>query len=209
MKSIRHFVLLIGLFWLPINLPAQTRCSPQNLSASALRGDAAQGDWLSYRNEKNGLSFRYPRSMRIKELDPASFHLDVVPDLIVDLQSDDVNNRNITVMRFICARGRKTTEMAASKAGELLATHPIENSSGRVADGAIGSMQVDGRKAIVSCGCGRAACQFRVLTLQPYECQILPMVPGEGSDDNLPPPHDGRYPVLSIIKTVHFGSTPN
>jgi hypothetical protein len=196
----------VSLIWLPLMALAQTRCVPENLNPSALRGDAAEGNWLSYRNPKNGLSFRYPPSMRVEELDPVPFHFDVVPDVVVDLKGDELNNPNITVMRFVCARGQKTPEMAASKAHALLKTHPKENRSGRVDEGAVGSMQVDGHQAIVSCGCGRAACQFSVLTLQPHECQILPMVSGEGHGDNLPPPHDGEFPLLSIINAVHFES---
>ena len=201
-----HTFGVVSLFLLPLVVLAQTRCVPENLNPSALRGDAAKGNWLSYRNPKNGLSFRHPPSMRVEERDPVPFHFDVVPDVIVDLKGDELNNPNITVMRFICARGQKTPGMAAGKAHALLKTHPRENASGRVAEGAIGSMQVGGHQAIVSCGCGRGACQFSVLTLQPYECQILPMVTGEGFRDNLPPPHDGEFPLLSIINTVHFES---
>jgi hypothetical protein len=211
MDGVRHPALSIGLtfgvisfIWFPLMVLAQGRCVPENLNASALRGDAAASNWLNYRNPKNGLSFRYPASMRVEELDPVPFHLDIVPEVIVDLKGDESNSPNITVMRFICARGQKTPEMAASKARALLKTHPSENPSGRVDDGAVGSMQVDGHQAIVSCGCGRAACDFSVLTLQPHECKFLPMVTGEGFRDNLPPPHDGEFPLLSIINTVHF-----
>jgi hypothetical protein len=144
--------------------------------------------------------------MRVEERDPMPFHFDVVPELVLDLKSDEPNNPNVTVMRFICAQGHKTREMAASKARAVLKTHPNEDPNGRIADGAIGTMQVDGLEAIVSCGCGRAACSYTVLTLQPYECRILPMVSGEGFLDNSPPPPDGEFPQLSIMKTVHFES---
>jgi len=40
--------------------------------------------------------------------------------------------------------------------------------------------------------------------LHPRECDIFPMEPGEGFNDNLPPSHDREFPLLSIIKTVHF-----
>ncbi len=142
--------------------------------------------------------------MRVEERNPATFHFDIVPDVIVDLRGDEPNNPNTTVMRFVCAQGRTTPEMATTKAHALLKTRPEETPSGRVSDGAIGTMKVDGHEAVISCGCGRAACQFRVLTLQPYECQILPMVSGEGFEENLPRSHDGEFPVLSIINTVHF-----
>jgi hypothetical protein len=215
MSTASHIALLIGLalsmslvlpsgFALRIGLAEAARCTQNSSDASALRGDAAEGDWRTYRNAKNGLSFRYPASMRVEERDPVPFHFDNPPDVIVDLLGDGVYNRNIIVLRFICARGHKTPGMADARAHALLRTHPEENQTGRVSDGAVGSMQVDGDEAIVSCGCGRAACQWSVLTLQPRECSIGPMEPGEGSHDSLLPVHDGEFPLLSIIETVHF-----
>jgi hypothetical protein len=147
--------------------------------------------------------------MRVEERDPAPFHLDTPPEMIVELRGDELNNPNIIVMRVFCDRGPKTPEMAAARAHALLETHPKENSTGRVSDGAVGSLQVDGHEAIVTCSCGRAACSWAVHILQPRECSFLPMVPGEGSSDNYPLPHDGEFPLLSIINTVHFESATN
>lgn len=215
MDGLRHPALLLGLilgvvslFWLPSRtVLAESGCiRARNLDPSALQGDAAAAEWRTYRNAKNGLTFRYPPTMWVKERDPVSFHFDSVPDVIVDVMGDLPNNPNIIPMRFICAQGPKTPEMAAAKARALLKTHPQENATGRVTGGAIGSMQVDGYEAIVSCSCGRAACHWSVLTLSPRECDIFPIVPGEYSNDDLPPPHDGEFPLLSIIKTVHFES---
>ena len=218
MADFRHVALVTGLaLVLSLNLPRfaprtglaeAARCAETNFDPSALRGNAAEGDWLVYRNPKNWLSFRYPPSMRVEERDPVPFHFDNVPDVIVDLQDDELNNPNIIVMRFICARGQKTPEMAAARARALLKTHPEEDPTGRVSDGAIGSVQVDGHEAIVSCGCGRAACQWSVLTLQPRECTIFPMDPGD-PNESLLPLHDSEFPLLSIINTVHFESVPS
>jgi hypothetical protein len=164
MAKIRHFgvwigliLFPVGLLWLPSSGLAQKRCVPQKLDAQALRGDAARTDWLFYQNRKNGFSLRYPSTMRIDERDPTAFHMDVVATVIVDLKGDEPNNPNITLLRIICAEGRKTAEAAETKARALLETHPEENSSGRVADGAVGTIQVDGHEAVVSCGCGRAS----------------------------------------------------
>jgi hypothetical protein len=201
MAKLRHPDLFTGLAFgmagvLSLPLPAltQDRCEAINLSHSALQGAAANDSWLTYRNSKIGLSFRYPPSMRIKEMDPVSFHFDVVPEVTVDLRVDEQDYPNAPILRFICAQGRKTPEMAASKVHTLLRIHPKGS-----------TMQVDDHEAIISCSCGSAACAYSVLTLQPYECEILPMVSKEGFDDYLPP-HDGGYPLLSIIKTVHFES---
>ena len=65
MNGLRHRRLLTGVVSLsllsfPILL-AQNRCVPdKNLAASGLRGDRAEPNWLTYRNPKDGLSFRYP-----------------------------------------------------------------------------------------------------------------------------------------------------
>jgi hypothetical protein len=202
MAKLRHPGLLTGVAFclagfllLPLPIFAQGRCAAGNLPRSALQGDAANDSWLTYRNPKNGLSFRYPISMRVEERDPAPFHLDPIPEVIVDLKADEKDYPNATILRFICAQGRKTPETAAGDEQTLLKTHPKGS-----------TMLIDGHEAIVSCSCGSAACFYSVLTLQPYECQILPMVTGEGSLDDYLPPHDGGYPLLSIVKTVHFES---
>lgn len=213
MSRFRHAAILRTLIagvvcfcWLTPIVLAQAGCSPQKLSPSQLRGDAVESNWLHYRNSENGLSFRYPPSIRVEERNPRPFHLDVTPEVVVDLKGDEPNNPNITVMRFICYRGRRTSKDATGAARELLKTHPREDASGRVDDGSIGAIRVAGHEAIVSCSCGRAACGYSIHVLQPYSCQILPMVGGDGFRDNLPPPHDGMFPLLSIVRTVHFQS---
>jgi hypothetical protein len=215
MDSLRHTAFLIG-FALGLSLVlsglaprtelAEAACTASTFDPSALRGDAAEGDWLVYRNAKNGLSFRYPPSMRIEERDPATFGFDNVPDAIVDLRADGFPVRDFIVVRFICARGEKTPEMAAARARALRAAHPGKNES------TTGSMEVDGHEAIVGCGCpgsGAASCNWGVTILQPRECSIFPMEPGQAFDDRLPPPHDGKFPLLSIINTVHFEPVPS
>src|SRR5713101_1931704 len=97
MNRFRHYAFLIGfalglvsLLALPLQSVLAEQACPtlKNLTPSALRGDAAKGDWRVYRNAKTGLSFRYPPSMRIEERDPAKFGFDDVPDAIVDLRGD-------------------------------------------------------------------------------------------------------------------------
>ncbi len=144
--------------------------------------------------------------MWVKDRDPASFHFDNVADVIVDVMGDAPHNPNIILIRFICARGQKTPEMAVANARALLKTYPKEDGTGRVSSGAIGSLQIDGHEAIVSCGCGRAACQWTLRTLQPRECIILPRIPPERYTYNNPPLRDAEFPLLSIIDTVHFES---
>jgi hypothetical protein len=71
------------------------------------------------------------------------------------------------------------------------------------------TMHLDGHEALVSVGCGRAACGWAVNILQPRDCGIFTMIT-EPIEDTLSPPHDGTFPLLSIIETVHLerGSKP-
>jgi hypothetical protein len=211
MSTATHFALIVGLtlgctlglsrFDPRIGL-AGVSCKARDFGPSAMRGDRVEGDWLVYRNTKNGLSFRYPSSMQIKEQDPASFGYDkaFTPDVIVDLRAHDS-----TVMRFICASGEQTPAMAAAKI--LRQANQAEDGCGTL------SMQIDGHKAIeavVGSGCGRnpngrgAVCTWRIATYQPRECDIFPLGNGRESDHDFPPAHDGQFPLLSIIQTVHF-----
>src|SRR5882672_10185787 len=154
MDRLRHPALLIGfavglvslLALPPRSVLAEQACPVlRNLDPSTLRGSAAESDWLVYRNAKTGLLFRYPPSMRIEERDPAKFGFDNAPDAIVDLRADGFPVRDFTVMRFICARGDKTPEMAAARARALRVAHPGEKE-------APASMELDGHEAIVGCG---------------------------------------------------------
>jgi len=175
-------------------------CIKNNFDPSALRGDAAEGDWLVYHNAGNGPSFRYPSSMQVKEQDPATFGYDkpFVPEVIVDLRA-----HGDVVMRFICGRGEKTPEMATEEAHRLRKQAASEGRESYLA-----SMQIDGHEAILASVRGGGACSYLwgVTILQPRGCSILPL---GGSDDNSPPLHDGHFPLLSIIETVHFESAPN
>lgn len=137
-------------------------------------------------NAENGLSFRYPPSMRVEEKDPATFHFDYPPQVIVDVLGPGA------ILRFICAAGVKTPEMAAA----TLRRFPKQSSED---ERLCASMQIDGHDAFVG---GPFNGPWSVNVLQPRECEIFPMA---GSDD-APPPHDGKFPLLSIVRTVHFGS---
>jgi hypothetical protein len=182
---------LVSLLWIPSRTKlVQAACpTARNLDPSALRGDAAEANWLVYRNAKTGLSFRYPPSVRVEERDPTKFGFDSVPDAIVDLRGDWLNNTDFIVMRFICAAG-----IAAEKARALRAENqPIPS-----------PIELAGHRVIVSCSCTPGGCSWGVVTLPPRECSIFPMEPGEFFNDRLPPLHDGHFPLLSIINTVHF-----
>jgi hypothetical protein len=68
-------------------------------------------------------------------------------------------------------------------------------------------MMIDGHEAVVCVSQGGAATGWSVETLEPRECTILTLLGGADADQAVPPPHDGEFPLLSIIRTVHFTAT--
>jgi hypothetical protein len=66
-------------------------------------------------------------------------------------------------------------------------------------------MQIDGHEALLSSVWGAGSCLWNVTLLQPRLCSVFPM---GGLDDNSAPLHDGHFPLLSIIETVHFEAVP-
>jgi hypothetical protein len=171
----------------------EERCDINGFGPSALRGDKAQSDWLVYTNPKNSLSFSYPPSMRVEERDPATFHMDYPPQVIVDVVGYSVGPD--AILRFICGPGVKTPEMAAA----TLRRYSKQSSE---EERPCASIEIDGHEAFVG---GPFNGPWSVNILQPRECEIFPMA---GNDD-AQPPHDGKFPLLSIVRTVHFESVPS
>ena len=154
-------------------------------------GAASPADWVPYHNSATGLSFRYPASLRIRERDPRPFR---VPEggEVTDLVGDTATNPDTTEM---------TREIAARRARGLRENHANDTPNSRES---LTAMQLDGHEALVEVSCGRGACHWYVNLLQPRECTILSLLTGTDPDEALPPPHDGLFPLLSIIRTVHF-----
>ena len=164
-------------------------------------GAANPAEWVPYHNAATGLSFRYPASLRIRERDPRPFGL---PDAeeITELLGDTKLNPGTVVLRFIVNRGETTPETATVKARAVRERYASDTDSRE----SLTAMQLDGHEALVSVGCGARgpACHWGVNILQPRECLILSLLTGADFEEALPPPHDGLFPLLSIIRTVHF-----
>ncbi len=208
MAGFRHLAFSIGpalamvsFFSLPLWVArAQaTGAGARNLKSSALRGDAVEDGWLTYQSAKSGLTFRYPPSLSVREPDPAK--LGLPEDSIVDLRGHvGLKGRDINVLRFMCEPGEQTPEMAAANARRFL-----RRPTGKYSCAPATSMRLDGHEAISDCSCGwGGSCQWTVYILQPRACNIFPGGPPADRYDNLPPPHDGHFPLLSIIRTVHI-----
>jgi hypothetical protein len=65
-------------------------------------------------------------------------------------------------------------------------------------------MMIDGHDALVCFSQGSAATNWSVDILEPRECTIVTLLGGADSGQAAPPPHDGEFPLLSIIRTVRF-----
>ena len=85
-------------------------------------GAASPAEWVPYHNAATGLSFRYPRSLRVRERDPRPFR---VPEggEVTDLVGDTATNPDTTVLRFLVNPGEMTPEIAARRARGLRENH--------------------------------------------------------------------------------------
>ncbi len=166
--------------------------------ADTNRGPGASAQWQEYRNAATGLSFKYPPTMRVLERSARAFGLS--PDLvIIDLVGDTPANRSVA-LRFECSAGTVTPEQATGdiqRAFDQHASDPDPRDSLKAID-------LDGHEALESVACGRAACHWRVSFLQPGRCDVFSLLGGADANDAARPPRDGRFPLLSILKTVHF-----
>lgn len=155
--------------------------------------------WVLYQNAATGISFRYPRSLRIHERRLQEFGL---PDaeLIVDLLGDTEMNPGTIVLRFIVNRGLSTPQSVAERVRVI-----------RRGCQSTTTMLLDGHQALVCVySSGRAAgLRWNVAVLYPRECTILSLLSGADSYEASPPPRDGAFPLLSIIKTLHFEPPKN
>ncbi len=171
----------------------------KTISATLNSSKAEASSWVSYHNGVTGLSFEHPSDLRIVERNPRSFGL---PDAeeITDLVGDTSANSDAIVLRFIVNRGETTPEMAAKKARAIEDAHSAADDPRQ----SVTSMKLDGHEALTTVDCGHAACHWAVDLLQPRDCVILSLLGGADAAEASPPPHDGVFPVLSIIETVHF-----
>lgn len=160
--------------------------------AAASDGAAQNVRWTQFHDSQTGLFFRYPPELHVRLRDPQKFGLPRV-ETIVDLIGNTKFNRDTIVLRFLVNRGYITARERARKVREL-----------RRACMKTSSIVVGRHKAVVCVSAGSAAVHWSVEILDPRECTILTLLGGADYRQSLPPPHDGDFPLLSIIRTVHF-----
>jgi hypothetical protein len=212
-KQRRGFVLMLAVSLL---IAGAAFAGPTAIPTEAPSGTTA---WREFHDAAIGLSFRYPPSLRVREeepelrIPPAMDSLPP-PDLAtaVDLVGDTPVNRGTIVLSFVVFRQTTTPEMAAKKIKKAfefqsrLHEAEIEDApeSGRPVCSSLSTMRLDGHEALLVIDCGRAAWHWRIITLQPRPCLIYTGLMGSDSTESVPPPHDGMFPLLSIIRTVHI-----
>lgn len=161
----------------------------------ALPAFAQQTHWIQFHDPGSGLSFRYPPDLHVRRRDPRKFGLPNV-QTIVDLTGNTKLNPGTTVLRFIVKRGWVSAGEAAKRRAEL-----------RRVCTKTSLMALGGHEAVVCVSHGRAAIHWSVEILEPRQCTILTLLAGADYKQSLPPPHDGEFPLLSIIHTVRFTPT--
>lgn len=158
---------------------------------------AAQNEkWIQFQDAQTGLTFRYPPNLRIRWSGPHGFDLATVQS-VVELIGDTRVNPGTVVLRFLIRRGRLTSSARAKKL-ELL----------RRGCKATSSLMIGGHKAVVCVSTWSAATRWSVEILEPRECTIVTLLGGADADQAVPPPHDGEFPLLSVMRTVHFTAAP-
>lgn len=148
--------------------------------------------WIQFHDPQTGLSFRYPPNLRIRHRDPGKFGLPAVQS-IVELIGNTPLNPGTIVLRFLVKRG--TPSAAEQEKTRNLLRSVCKTTS---------SMMVHGHEAVVCVTRGSGAKRWSVEILGPRECTIVTLLGGADADQAAPPPHDGEFPLLSIIRTVHF-----
>ncbi len=162
---------------------------------SPASGVAQTPSWMQFRDPQTGLSFHYPPGLHVRQRDPEKFGLPQVQS-IVEIIGDTTLNPGTVVLRFLVHRGN-TTAAERAKRREYLRRVCTKTSP----------MLVDGHKAMVCVSAGSAAAHWSVEILEPRECTILTLLGGAEYEQALPPPHNGEFPLLSIIRTVRFAPT--
>lgn len=177
--------------------------------------------WREFHDPAIGLSFRYPVSLRVNG--PREFRTPAVWDpfglynpsdlaKLVELVGDTPVNRGTVVLRFLVYSQSTTPEVAAEKIKKAfefqsrLHADEIKTApeTGRPVCSSLSPMQLDGHEALLRIDCGRAAWHWTISILQPRPCRISTGLGGSDYAESVPPPHDGKFPLLSIIRTVHL-----
>lgn len=165
---------------------------------------AQTADWLKYYDRATGFSFRYPPSLQAVEdahsdllNDDLHMHVKKVIELTSKVKLDQVSEPDVPVLRFLLKENGVYPERP------WVETFETQRRGCRHWR----SLRIDGHRALECVICGRGACHWSIELFQPRRCSIFSL--WHGADDDEPDvqkvhPHDGRLPLQTIVKTVHF-----
>lgn len=170
------------------------------ISSSGAR-DQEKSGWLLYRDQ-DGLSFRYPASLSVKvkpvtieqqTKQPVDYHW--AKEVII--YGDTPVNPHSAVLIFRHLDGKAAQASGALRLGEL------QQSCDKVT-----RLEMKGTIGYVCYTHGRAALHWGISILQPAKWDILSGLMGADYEEGMPQPHDGMFPILSILKTVSVQRLP-
>jgi hypothetical protein len=166
---------------------------------SALCGDS---DWVSYENRKVGLTFRHPPELWTREA-PDYIRAGLDARAVIELVGKTELNPDTIVLRFIIDpfKGPPFKSDSAGASDYLARERTGCKSSS--------DLTIDGHRALNCVSCGRGSCSWTVMLAEPVRCNILTFADSETFGKRTAMrPHDSRFPILSILRTLHFSSDP-
>jgi len=162
---------------------------------------AAESDWAVYENRGVGLTFRYPRGLRTREA-PDSIRVGLGARAVIELVGKTELEPDAIVLRFIIDPFKGSQFGSDSTPTEDDLAHE------RAGCKSFSYLTIDGHRALNCVTCGRAACSWTVMLAKPVRCNILSFTDRDAFGDRTAMrPHDNRFPILSILRSIRFTNT--
>ncbi len=147
--------------------------------------------WMTYRDPAFGFSFAHPATLRVVPLWPTEFH---IAGLIqaVQLVDDTDSSPILRVLVKDTVRDPKASVQDEAFLRKMCKT--------------VEPLSVSGRGGFSCVSCGSASCAWRVVVPGNREFTLFTMDPKESLKRR---PEDGRYPLLSIIRSFRIEDEAN
>jgi len=177
-------------------LIAAALCSP----FTAPSASAADSDWVVYENPNIRLTFRHPPGLWTREA-PDQIRAGLGAAAVIELVGKTELDPATIVLRFVIDPFKDPQFSSdVTRTGDDLAHERIGCSS-------YSYLTIDGHQALNCVTCGRAACSWTVMLAKPIRCRILSFEDRKTFGKRTAMrPHDGRFPILSILRSIRFTS---
>ena len=147
--------------------------------------------WVTYRDPTFGFSFAHPATLRVVPLRPTEFH---IAGLIQAVQLVDDTDSS-PILRVLVKDTVRDPKASVQDEAFLRKTCKT-----------LETLSVSGRRGFSCVSCGSASCAWRVVVPGNREFTLFTMDPQESLK---PRPEDGRYPLLSIIRSFRIEDEAN